>query len=223
MQNCYFLADASDGGQALSSDDFKKQNSFAGFDFANTWYMGADAPELRAFMKRVSTWSELYAALQNGGGIRLTSDVEYGTGGGANASAKLQVPSGVTAVLDLAGHKVDRHAGDTAEADANVITVYGGNLTLDDSSSGKTGTLTGGNVTGNGGGVYILDGTFTMNGGTISGNTSTDGGGGVCVGSGAFTMNGGTISGNTSTDGGGVVVVGTVTMNGGGGSGKTSA
>ncbi len=205
VQNCYFLADASDGGQALSSDDFKKQNSFAGFDFANTWYMGADAPELRAFMKRVSTWSELYAALQNGGGIRLTSDVEYGTGGGANASTELEVPSGVTAVLDLAGHKVDRHAGDTAEADANLIFVHGGNLTLDDSSSGKTGTLTGGNSTGNGGGVYV-SGTFTMNGGTISGNTSMQHGGGVCVSSGTFTMNGGTISGNTSGYGSGVYV-----------------
>ena len=223
VQNCYYLADDSDGGQALSSDDFKKQNSFAGFDFANTWYMGADAPELRAFMKRVSTWSELSDALLNGGGIRLTSDVEYGTGGGANASARLQVPPGVTAVLDLAGHKVDRHAGDTAEADANVIFVHGGNLTLDDSSSGKTGTLTGGNVTGNGGGGVYVSGTFTMNGGTISGNTSRYFGGGVCVGSGTFTMNGGTISGNTSWYGGGVCVgSGTFTMNGGTISGNTS-
>ena len=31
----------------------------------------------------ISTWSELYAAMQNGGEIRLTSSVTRGTGDGA--------------------------------------------------------------------------------------------------------------------------------------------
>ncbi len=130
-------------------------------------------------------------------------------------------------ILDLAGYTL------TGTGTTSVITVYG-SLTLEDSSTEGTGTITGGvgtefdstsaSIIDDGtdyvGGGVLVNGTsatatFTMNGGTITGNTltATSGtesyGGGVCVvgDSATFTMNGGTISNNnqtTTTRGGGV-------------------
>ena len=149
-----------------------------------------------------ATWNDLHDALALGGYIKLTATVTYGTGGGTYESSELIVPSGVTVTLDLAGHTIDRHVGNTAVLSGYVIYVTG-NLTLNDSGTGG-GTLTGGNTSGNGGGV-LVNGTFTMNGGTITGNSAKFYGGGVCLSTGTFTMNGGTITGNiTAQSGGGV-------------------
>ena len=195
----------------------------------------ASAPveiDLSSALVEVSTWSQLYDALQTGGNIKLTGDVTYGTGGGTHASAApLAVPEGKSVTLDLNGHVIDRGLSSGPASDGYVIEVYKGSLTLTDgnptAAHGGTlpagGIITGGNgdnFNSNCGGVCVrTDGKLIMNGGTIFGNRSALSAGGVYVSGGTFTMNGGTISGNsTSSKGGGVYVEygsKTYTMNGG--------
>jgi uncharacterized repeat protein (TIGR02543 family) len=71
-----------------------------------------------------------------------------------------------------------------------------------------SGTLTGNNVSGDGGAVSVTGGncSFTMYGGAITGNTATGNGGGIYAGSEGETVNinGGIISGNRATNGGGI-------------------
>ena len=107
--------------------------------------------------------------------------------------------------LDLNGYTIDR-ALTEARGNGNVITVKGG-LTLTDSSSKKTGKITGGHNLERGGGVIISNnGTLTLNGGIISGNNTESDGGGVYIDEGTFVMNGGAINGNNAEEGGGVQV-----------------
>ncbi|MCQ2483513.1 MAG: DUF4214 domain-containing protein, partial [Clostridia bacterium] len=122
------------------------------------------------------------------------------------------IPTGKTVAINLNGNVLNGTGEDS------VITIESGaNLTLDDTSTEKTGKVTGGSAT-KGGGVYN-NGTFTMSGGTITGNAATSYGGGVYVFDGSkFTMSGGTISDNTSASSGGggyVASDGTLNMNGG--------
>ena len=120
---------------------------------------------------------------------------------------------GTNVTLCLNGHTISVNEGETARI---FYIKRSGSLTLCDCSSGKTGTLTGGNVdNGSGGAVYVYGGSFTMYGGTISDNTASTDGGGVNVASnGTFEMKGGTISGNTASNGGGVCNNGIFTMSG---------
>ena len=95
-------------------------------------------------------------------------------------------------------------------------------LTIQDSSTVKSGTITGDNAT-DGGGVYIggtsSEGHLVMTGGTITGCHVSSRGGGVLVYNGSFTMSGtARITNCTAAGGGGVVVhtgASTFTMNGG--------
>ena len=73
-----------------------------------------------------------------------------------------------------------------------------------------SGTLTGNNVSGDGGAVSVTGGncSFTMHGGTITGNTATGNGGGISSydswNAGTVNINGGVISNNSATNGGGI-------------------
>ena len=73
-----------------------------------------------------------------------------------------------------------------------------------------SGTLTGNNVSGDGGAVSVTGGncSFTMYGGAITGNTATGNGGGISSydswNAGTVNINGGVISNNRATNGGGV-------------------
>ena len=165
-------------------------------------------------VREVSSWGDLSAALQNDGSVKLTADVTAEDGHNA-----LLVPAYKYVTLDLNGYTLDRGLKEkNAVEDGNVITVNG-NLTLTDSSTDKTGTLTGGNTTkdGSGGGVWVSEyGTFTMQGGTISDCYAGNGAGVYVYTNATFTMSGGTISGcGASESGGGVYVNGTFTMSGG--------
>ncbi|MBQ3335606.1 MAG: carbohydrate-binding domain-containing protein [Eubacteriaceae bacterium] len=131
-----------------------------------------------------------------------------------NPNAPLTIGQNNVVFLDLNGKTLSRGLS-KKKPDGHVIKIDGGTLTLNDLSPHQTGTITGGNTSGNGGGVYVTsNGTFTMNGGAITGNTSTNSnyqgsGGGVYLNdtNTQFTMNGGSIEGNSSTgDGGGVSV-----------------
>ena len=185
----------------------------------NTCFVTIQEGGTEAFLKpatHVTTWSELQRALLTSGVVILNYDVTWQPG-----ENDLYVPEGVTAVLDLNGHKVDRAATTTAGTFIEVAS----SLTLRDSSAEKTGMLTGSDRPSPGGCVKVNNGgSFTMTGGTITGNKAIGEGGGVLVVSGgSFTMTGGNITGNTAqiddgiAEGGGVCVWrgGSFTMTGG--------
>ena len=139
--------------------------------------------------------------------IKLSSNTEV--------HATLQITKNLT--LDLNGCTL-RMTGNRS-----VLCVYNGaTLTITDSSTAKSGTITGGNAT-DGGGVYIggnsSEGHLVMTGGTITGCHVSSRGGGVFVFKGSFTMSGtARITDCTAAGGGGVVVhtgSSTFTMNGG--------
>ena len=127
------------------------------------------------------------------------------------------VITGKTLTLDLNGCTL-RMTGT-----GSVLKVHNGaTLTIQDSSTAKSGTITGDNAT-DGGGVYIggtsSKGHLVMTGGTITGCHVSSRGGGVLVYNGSFTMSGtARITNCTAAGGGGVVVhtgSSTFTMNGG--------
>ena len=92
-----------------------------------------------------TAWTSDNALPQSSGKYYLTKDVML-----ANAWT---VKAGADISLDLNGHTIRRDLP-TAKSNGYVIGVSG-KLTLSDSSAEKTGLITGGNNTGNGGGLYI--------------------------------------------------------------------
>jgi len=176
-------------------------------------------------VKFFTPWEALQVKFNNastgaGSPTRITLTGNFTAGEGDTA---LVIPAGKYVTLDLSGNTIDRGlANKSAKDNGNVIKVKG-TLILKDSSTGHTGTLTGGNITGNGGGVYVGEsGKFTMENSTISGCNANGYGGGVYVNSrGTFTMENSTISGCSATGdqskGGGVYVYegSTFTMSGG--------
>ncbi|MBO4539022.1 MAG: right-handed parallel beta-helix repeat-containing protein, partial [Clostridia bacterium] len=160
----------------------------------------------------VTSWAELQTLFdeENNFSARLINDIAAG-----DDDTTLTVPSYKTVTLDLNGFTIDRNpTGNAPTSECNVIeTGIGTDLTINDSSAGHTGQITGSFAYGNA--VFVNYGaTFTMNGGSITGNTGAYGT--VKVAEGTFIMNGGSITGNTNADHGGVSVYrGTFTMNGG--------
>ncbi|MBQ6505361.1 MAG: hypothetical protein IJI57_15760 [Flexilinea sp.] len=108
----------------------------------------------------VTTWSELCEKMkvEYDAYIRLDNDVIFGTGGGQFQNDALEISSNtnVHIHLNLNGHRIDRNLKNlSAVENGYVIKVPGGTLSLSDDSNEKTGTITGGKNTGNGGGVYV--------------------------------------------------------------------
>ncbi len=108
-------------------------------------------------------------------------------------------------VLDLNGHTLDRGlTGKTAVSDGSVLTLAETSfLTIQDSSDGADGVITGGNTTGSGGGI-LNNSSLTINGGSISGNYAAENGGGICN-NWNVTMRGGTVS-DTAADLSGFII-----------------
>ena len=125
--------------------------------------------------------------------------------------ASITIPEGKDITIDLNGFTIDRGlSGKDAIANGNVITVKG-TLTLNDSSSNKTGKITGGNNTNNGGGVRVeANAVFNMDGGSIEGNKTNYHGGGLLVATGAqVNIKDAKIAGNaagSNYNGGGIFV-----------------
>ena len=165
-------------------------------------------------------WMNLYNQLyyaQDGDtlNITLTSDVVAPVG-----AEPLEVPAGVTVVLDLNGYTIDRAVGEIFAGSDGMVFRVAGSLTVMDSSAAQTGKITGGNTMGNsgdysyyyyyyyglnagGGGVCVLeDGVFMLKSGTICGNKAYFGGGVYVAGKGTFIMDGGTICDNFTYDSG---------------------
>ncbi len=94
-------------------------------------------------------------------------------------------------------------------------TLTGNNVSEDGGAVSVTGgnsgfTMQGGTITGNsasaGGGIHATSGSVTINGGVISNNRATNNGGGIYASSGAkFHLNGGEIQNNVATEAGGGV------------------
>ena len=121
------------------------------------------------------------------------------------------VITGKTLTLDLNGYTL-RMTGNRS-----VLCVYNGaTLTIQDSSTAKSGTITGGNAgDGDGGGVYVeAYAALEMTGGCITGCRAEDGdGGGVYVEAYAtLEMTGGCITGCRAEYGGGVYVDNNATL-----------
>ena len=169
---------------------------------------GASSPEPVA----VNNAADLKSNIDAGKSVKLTDNIPI--------TETLEIAKSLT--LDLNGYTL-RMTGNRS-----VLCVYNGaTLTITDSSTAKSGTITGGNA-GDGGGVYIggnsSEGHLVMTGGTITGcatDPSRGGGrgGGVFVFKGSFTMSGTARITNCTADWGGGVVVhtgsSTFTMNGG--------
>ena len=90
----------------------------------------------------------------------------------------------------------------------NNVSGDGGAVSVTGSNSGFT--MQGGTITGNsasaGGGIHATSGSVTINGGVISNNRATNNGGGIYASSGAkFHLNGGEIQNNVATEAGGGV------------------
>lgn len=197
-----------------------------------------------------SDWAQLQAKFTQGGNITL--DKNYTAG---SEETCLIVPKNTDVVLDLNGHTIDRGLSNSTEAvqDGCVIKVAGdwdglAELTINDSSTTKTGKITGGNNQDNGGGISVKFGTVTINEGSICGNHSAMEGGAIYVHNSTLTIsggklfnntaeyggvisgetedviiNGGIISGNKATYGGGAIIVyGYLTITGGTITGNTS-
>ncbi|MCA9945522.1 MAG: CSLREA domain-containing protein, partial [Anaerolineales bacterium] len=85
--------------------------------------------------------------------------------------------------------------------DGGGIAIFGGNLTLNNS------TVASNVASNNGGGIYLgSSGTVTLNSGAISHNTAVTGGGGVYNMSGSLIQMNGAIENNSAAAGGGVYV-----------------
>ena len=137
-------------------------------------------------------WKKLQDYFTAGGDVTLSDNVEYkphssDTGGLILASEK-------TMTLNLNGKTINRSL--TSAIDNGYVIQNSGNLTLT-----GTGTIRGGNNTGNGGGIQNT-GTLSISSAVIRYNNATGDGGGI-YNSGTLTITGGTISNNTTSGNGG--------------------
>ena len=169
----------------------------------------------------ITEWSALQQAINNAADNTTIKVSDYAgddkTITAASSESALSIPIGKTVTLDLDGCTLDR--GLTSATSSGYVIKVDGVLTLKDTSTAQTGTITGGYINNSGGGVFVK-GTFNMEGGTITGNHSAFGGGGVYVlysSSGpTFNLSGGRIVNNISdSNGGGVYNVGNIIMSGG--------
>lgn len=116
--------------------------------------------------------------------------------GNAANTDPLNITFGKNIVLDLQGYSVSRSLN-TAADDGHVIKVEReATLTVQDTSEGAAGTITGGNTKGTGGGIYN-DGTFILKSGAITGNKAVYRAGGIFNSASAtLTIEGGEVSNN---------------------------
>ena len=135
--------------------------------------------DTRSTAQAVASWSELQAALNQGGEITLTDGITAGS-----SDSNLTVPKNKTVTLDLNGHYISR--GLTSPADNGFVIKVNGTLTINDSSSGNSGYITGGYSTRKNscGGVWVNGGTFTLTGGAIKHNSAEGIAGGIRHGDG---------------------------------------
>ena len=138
-------------------------------------------------------------ASQSGDVITLKSDYKASSD---NTALVVPQEKGVL-TIDLNGHTIDRGlSSKDAVADGNVITNHATELHIIDSSRSKSGRITGGNNTGDGGGIISDVNTLELNGVTVSGNKSAGNGGGIWSNS-VVVLNDSTVKENRAGGSGG--------------------
>jgi hypothetical protein len=248
------------GGYSLTESDaakFKLLNSNFYLSYQNGNGVLINAPTLAAAISGIGagTTAVVYIAQDEitvASSINVYGNVTLAVMDGLEATVKrgsgftdgslFTVQSGASLVLDAGNGSLTLDGGSQTgiTADAPLVTVSGGTLTMNDGvtlqnndnggdhtecggvsvKSGGIFMMSGGNISNNngfdGGGVFVEGSRFEMSGGTISGNISAANGGGLHLrDSGTFKMTGGEISGNKviSTgwgNGGGVYQVGSM-------------
>lgn len=145
-----------------------------------------------------STLPEAVNAAKDGDTIKLLADYKTAEGAGE----ELTITKSVT--LDLNGYGMDDFR--VAQVNDAAVTLPSGNLTVEDTSAGKTGKVTGM--------IELVAGKLTINGGTIGNGRE-----GVSIENGNLTVNGGTIDFLYGSNSGTVTITGGTVKNAGFGEG----
>ena len=149
----------------------------------------------------IESWSALQDAIDSaasGDTIVLTGDLTAG-----ESDTALVIPDGLEITLDLNGFTLDRNLKTRVDVDGAAIRLSSGAmLTVTDSGTASTGTITGGYAA-HGGGINN-NGTLVLEGGCVSGNIAGFAGGGI-VNYGMLVVSGGVITGNSAGEEGGGV------------------
>lgn len=144
----------------------------------------------------VSAWTALEAALNAGGEVTLTQDITA-----VSTDTHLLVPADKTVTLDLNGHTIDYSASgdglwlydDEDNPDyflGAIVVKEGGALTIQDTSEGANGTITG--ITGESAKqALVVYGSCTLQSGKVAGAVMV--GDGQSHQTGSFTLSGGTM------------------------------
>ena len=131
---------------------------------------------------------------------------EYGEEGSYSGALALLGDYTNNFTIDLNGYTINRKTTDPAKQQYVFYMDCTGSLTIIDSSEAQTGTITGGNNTGDGGAFYVDYGTLKIKGGNITGNSATYGGA-IYINDyndAAVYILGGKIYGNTAEEGGAI-------------------
>ena len=143
-----------------------------------------------------STLPEAVNAAKDGDTIKLLADYKTAEGAGEEEDDGFTITKSVT--LDLNGYKMDDFR--VAQVDDAGETLPSGNLTVEDTSKEKSGTVSGM--------IELVVGKLTINGGTIG-----DGRDGVRIENGNLTVNGGTIDFLYGSNSGTVTITGGTVKN----------
>lgn len=144
--------------------------------------------------------------------VTLLTDVtaengSFGSGDGfgtAATSGYIVVPKDAKITLNLNGHQLSRGLTKATSRGYVIDVQQGGQLTIDDTSATKNGSITGGYSTNSAGGINV-NGTLYVQSGMITGNHTQDDGGGIDVGTrGILYFGDGSICNNTAKAGGGI-------------------
>ena len=163
------------------------------------WAKEADAPVGGAAQIGDTVYSTLPDAVnaaQDGDTIKLLADYKTAEGAGGEEESGLSITKSVT--LDLNGYGMDDFR--VAQVNDAAEILPSGNLTVEDTSAGKTGKVTGT--------IELLAGKLTINGGTIG-----NGRDGVSIENGNLTVNGGAIDYLYGSNSGTVTITGGTVKN----------
>lgn len=199
---------------ALAMFSLDEQNQYDTFDVSKT-LSGKELYIKKVDKILVNSWSGLQSAINSGDYEKIITLSDNITASGSQTRIRIYDDDVIT--IDLNGKKLDRHRS-SSDGDGHVIEVHdGGKLTIRDSSSTKSGEITGGFAT-RGGGINVNDGgTLIFESGSVKGNKAEDGGGIYVGDSATFVMQrDALVTNNTATDeGGGIDFENSATLNGG--------
>ena len=204
-----------------NTNDYELTKSCFKNPFSSTYYVYVK----KTVKVSVNSWQGLQDAIDDGDYekiITLSGNITA-----SSSQTRTRIYDGDTITIDLNGKTLSR-ARSSSHKDGHVIEIHGGKLTVRDSSSDKTGKITGGwasnggginchgkmtltnckingnKADGKGAGIYQdADGTCTITGDDtqINDNKSKGSGAGVYLEDNKLEITGGTVSGNNANEG----------------------